>query len=799
MKYEKLIRQMSLTEKVALCSGADFWNTKFFEKHGIPSITMSDGPHGLRKQDKDCDHMGINKSKKATCFPCACTTGSSWDRSLLKEIGKAIAEEALQEGVSIVLGPGINIKRNPLCGRNFEYFSEDPYAAGELGAAFIQGIEEQGVGTSLKHFAVNNQENRRYSSDSIVDERTLREIYLAGFETAVKKGKPSTVMCAYNKVNGVYCSDNKYLIREILRNEWGFDGVVITDWGAMNDRIAAFEAGTDLEMPGSAGYFDKEIIDAVKSGKLSEERINESVDRILTLIFKLAGVKNKKYSYNPEAHHQIARKAAANSAVLLKNVDEILPLNPSQKIAVIGHMAKKIRYQGAGSSLINPTKITNVLEAFDSRKIEYSFYEGCRPDGTTTDTLIAEAAEGARNSDVAVVFAGLTEIYESEGFDRETLDMPEGHNRMIMEVAKANPNTVVVLFAGSVILMPWLDHVKAVLHMHLPGQAGGEAAADLLLGDVNPSGKLQETYPLKYEDVPSAGIFEKGGDQAQYREGIYVGYRYFDKSKKDICFPFGFGLSYTTFEYSDLQIEKKNDNVVVNVSIKNTGKMAGAEVVQLYVSCMQEGVHRAEKELKGFEKVFLNRGESKRISFTLDKRAFAYYDANSRDWQVQKGKYNIQIGASSRDIRLNQVVELDGTVVRDTENYIKGTWYEHFKGKPEKADLEKILGRAIESIESQKPEKGRNYTMNNCIMDMQDSFVMRIMYKIIERKYAKTYGGVDYSNPAFKMVMKCSTEVPVKNLCIMSGGDMKRNTVEGLIHMANGHFIKGLKTMLKKS
>jgi len=795
MKYEKLIKQMSLTEKVALCSGADFWNTKSFEKYGIPSIMMSDGPHGLRKQDKDCDHMGINKSKKATCFPCACTTGSSWDRELLKDIGKAIAEEALHEGISIVLGPGINIKRNPLCGRNFEYFSEDPYAAGELGAAYIQGVEEHGVGTSLKHFAANNQENRRFSSDSIVDERTLREIYLAGFETAVKKGKPSTVMCAYNKINGIYCSDNKYLTREILRNQWGYDGVVVTDWGAMNDRIAAFEAGIDLEMPGSAGFFDKEIIDAVKSGKLSEERIDESVDRLLTLIFKLAGVKEKKYSYNPDEHHRIARKAAANSAVLLKNDDEILPLKPSQKIAVIGHMAKNIRYQGAGSSLINPTKVTNILEAFDNRKINYSFYEGCKPNGTTTDTLIAEAVEGARNSDVAVVFAGLTEIYESEGFDRETLDMPEGHNRMIREVAKANPNTVVVLFAGSVILMPWLKDVKAVLHMYLPGQAGGEAAADLLFGDVNPSGKLQETYPLKYEDIPSSEIYEKGGNQAQYREGIYVGYRYFDKAGKDVCFPFGFGLSYTTFEYYDLQVEKRGENIVASVSIKNTGKMAGAEVVQLYVSCMEKGVHRPEKELKGFEKMFLDIGESKRISFVLDKRSFAYYDAESGDWQVQKGKYNILIGASSRDIRLSQVVELDGIILPDAQKNLKGTWYEHLKGKPGKSDFEKILGR---TIESKKPENRKKYTLNDCIIDMQDSFVMRIMYKVIERKYSKTYGGIDYTNPAFKMVMKCSTEVPIKNLCTMSGGDMKRNTVEGLVLMANGHFIKGLRVLLKK-
>ncbi|MFU0828690.1 MAG: Thermostable beta-glucosidase B [Lachnoclostridium sp.] len=796
MKYKNLIKQMSLEDKVAFCSGFDFWKTKEFKKYNIPSIMLSDGPHGLRKQIQEMDHLGINKSKPATCFPPACTTACSWDRDLIGKIGEAIAKEALNEGVSVVLGPGVNIKRNPLCGRNFEYFSEDPYLAGELAACFIQGVQKYGIGTSLKHFAANNQENKRFYSDSILDERTFREIYLTGFEIAVKKGKPSTVMCAYNKINGIYCSDNKYLIREILRNEWGYKGVVVTDWGAMNNRISAFEAGTDLEMPGGADYFDKETIEAVKNGKLSEERIDESVDRLLELVFKCSDLQKKEYTFNPLEHHLLARKAAANSAVLLKNDDNILPLNKSKKIAVIGSFAKKIRYQGNGSSHVNPTKLTNILTAFDEEKIQYGFYEGCREDGSTDDTLIKEAVDGAKTCDVAVIFAGLPENYESEGFDRETLSMPDGHIRMIQEVARANPNTVVVLMCGSVITMPWLDNVKAVLHMYLPGQAGGEACTDLLFGAVNPSGKLAETYPISYEDVPSAVFYENGGKQAQYREGIYVGYRYYDKAGKKVCFPFGFGLSYTTFEYSNMKIHNCNgENYKVTLLVKNTGKMAGAEIVQLYVSDMQQGIHRPEKELKGFEKVFLEPGEEKEVTFYLDKRSFAYYDVNTKDWEIQRGKYHIQIGASSRDIRLSQTVSLEGTVVPVPQTGLSGTWYEHLKGKPQKADFEKLLGR---EIPEPKPVKKKNYTMENSIMDMSDSFVIRTVFKAIEKNIGKAYGGVDYNNPAFKVSVLSSTDVPMKNLCIISGGKMPRNVAEGLVHMANGRFIKGLTKIIKK-
>lgn len=795
MKYEKIVSQMTLEDKISFCEGADFWHTKAFEKYGIPSIMMCDGPHGLRKQENNEDHMGINKSKPSTCFPAACATGSSWDREMLKEIGNAIAKEALSEEISIVLGPGINIKRNPLCGRNFEYLSEDPYAAGELGAAFIQGLEELGVAASLKHFAANSQESKRFTSSSVLDERTLREIYLSGFERAVKKGKPSTVMCAYNKINGTYCSSNKYLLTDILRKEWGFEGVLITDWGAMNHKAEAYMAGCDLEMPGGHYFFKDETIKAVKEGRLPEKLVDETVDRLLTLVFKAAEIKNRKYECDKKAHHELARKAAAASAVLLKNDDDILPLDREQKIAVIGQFARRIRYQGTGSSFINPVKLVNATDAFEEKGVKYDFYEGCTMDGGLDPALLAEAVKGASKAEVAVVFAGLTDIYESEGFDRETMDMPDGHIKMIEEVSKVNPNTVVVLMAGSPVLMPWLGRVKAVLHMYLPGEAGGEAACDLLFGSVNPSGRLSESYPLCYEDVPSSGFYEGGGELAEYREGIYVGYRYYDRAKKDVLFPFGYGLSYTSFEYSDMEVKGNNTDLTVNVKIRNRGKRAGAEVLQLYVRDMQSSIHRPEKELKGFEKVYLKEGESKKVSFSLNKRSFAYYDVNTRDWQLQGGEYDIIIARSSRDMELSQRVKIEGTIKALHLENLKGTWYEDLEGKPEREDLEALMGRKIEDY---RAPKRKYYTLDNSIIEMKSSFVMRIMYRAIEKTNAKTYGKIDYSNPVFRMAMICSTEVPMKNLSMLSGGAMKRNIAKGLVHMANGRFIKGIMEFLRK-
>lgn len=575
MDIEKIISQMTLEDKVAFCSGKSMWETKDFEKYGIPSMFMCDGPHGLRKQEAAGDMLGINDSRKATCFPAEVTTASSWDAPLLKRIGRAIGEEAIDQNVGMVLGPGANLKRNPLCGRNFEYFSEDPYLAGKLAAGFIRGVEGEGVGTSLKHFAGNSQETSRFVSDSVVDERTLRELYLSAFEIAVREGRPSMVMCAYPKLNGIHCSDHKELLTDILRDEWGFAGAVVTDWGALSDRIEAFHAGCDLCMPGGAAYMEKEAVQAVREGRLSEESVNASVRRILQLVEQAAdetaaGTKPCDY----EAHHRLSEEAALSGAVLLQNQNGLLPLKEDVKVAIIGYLAKDMRYQGSGSSHINPTKLVQPIDAFPA--CEYA--AGCDEKGDTTPELLSEVENVAKNADVAVVFAGLPNRYESEGFDREHMRLPKGHEEMILAAAKANPKTVVVLLCGSAVECPWAEKVQSILYMGLPGQAGGSAVRKLLYGEANPSGRLAETWPLCYEDVPSSEIYGKTKD-ACYEEGIYVGYRYYEKAKKEVRWPFGYGLSYTKFAYSNLSL----DGDWVTVAVENVGEFDGAEVVPLYV------------------------------------------------------------------------------------------------------------------------------------------------------------------------------------------------------------------------
>jgi beta-glucosidase len=799
MKYKTVIDQMSLEDKIALCSGADFWHTKTFQEYGISSITMADGPHGLRKQEAEADQLGINKSVPATSFPTASLTACSWDRELLSEMGAAIAEEALQEQVSIVLGPGVNIKRNPLCGRNFEYFSEDPFLSGEMSASWIMGLQSRGVGASLKHFAGNNQENERMSSDSIIDERTLREIYLPAFEKAVKQAKPWTVMCAYNKLNGIYCSDNRYLLRDLLRDEWGYEGVIVTDWGAMSDRVKAFEAGLDLEMPGSRGYFDEEVLTALQNGEVAEGRLNESVDRLLDLIF--AGTRNRTtdYHYDADQHHLLAKKIAANSAVLLKNEEKVLPLAKDKKIALMGALAKHPRYQGAGSSHISPTKLTNAIEGFDAVGLDYVYYDGYTLKGPTDEALLAEAFAGAKECDIAVIFAGLPEEYESEGFDRTSLAMPDSHNLLISSVADVNPNTVVVLVGGAPVEMPWLPKVKAVLNMYLAGQAGGLAAAELLAGIVNPSGKLAESYPLCYEDVPSAGYYEGAGKQAQYREAVYVGYRYYDKAHKDVLFPFGHGLSYTSFDYRDLVVSHTTleapYQLHVSVTIRNSSAMDGAEVVQVYVRNEQQILYRAEKELKEFSKVFLRAGESKEVNFTLDSRSFAVYDAAASKWVIPGGEYQILVGASSRDIRLHASVQVHGTqAVEHTSRVPK--WYSYPVGKVTQGDFEMLLGRKIEPV---KPRQKGEYTVECTFQDMQDNFIIHQAVKGIEKSIAKSFGGADYSNPTFKMIMTSVMTTPLKNLNQMSPDGMPRNMTEGLVHLANGKILQGIIALAKKT
>lgn len=798
MKYSAIIDRMTLEEKVALCSGADFFNTKTFAKYGIPSLTMTDGPHGIRKQLKGGDHLGINRSVPSTCFPTASLTGCSWDRELLCEMGAAIGREARQEQVAIVLGPSVNIKRNPLGGRNFEYFSEDPYLSGEMAASWINGLQGEGIGACLKHFAGNNQENERMSSDSLIDERTLREIYLPAFEKAVISAKPATVMCAYNKLNGIYCSENLYLLRGILRNEWGFEGVIVTDWGGMNDRVEAFKAFLDLEMPGSNGFFDETVIKAIENGELSEECLNESVDRLLNLFFTANTNRKADDSYDTDQHHMLAKAIAASSAVLLKNEDNILPIQRDKKIALIGRLARNARYQATGSSHINPTKISSALDGLGALGFDSTFYEGYPLKGPTDEELLAEAVSGAQANQIALIFAGLTEEYESEGIDRTNMEMPDSHNVLIARVADANPNTVVVLVGGAPVEMPWLSKVKAVLNLYLAGQAGGLAAAELLAGIVNPSGKLAESYPLCYADVPSAGFYETGGKQAQYREGIYVGYRYYDKARKEVLFPFGHGLSYTTFEYQDLIVSSTElrapYDLNVSATIKNSGSVDGAEIVQVYVSEYQPSVFRPEKELKEFTKVFLKAGEAKRVNFTLNARAFALYDPEAGDWVVPGGVYRISVGASSRDIRLQAEVHVHGLPRKPWDKEIP-PWYTDLAGKVTQADFEALLGRKIEPVQ---PWRKGEYTLDCSLQDMQDSFIIRLMIKGIEKLVGRGFGGAGYANPIFKLLISSSINTPLKNLSLFSPDIMSREITTGIVHLANGRYLKGLMAMVKK-
>ncbi len=668
MNIKELIKQMSLEEKASLCSGLNFWNTKPIERLNIPSIMMTDGPHGLRKQSEGADHLGINESVEATCFPTASALACSFDRDLVKELGIAIGEECQSENVSIVLGPGANIKRSPLCGRNFEYYSEDPYLSSEMAKNQIQGTQSQGIGTSLKHFAANNQEHRRMTIDTIVDERTLREIYLASFETAVKEAQPWTVMCAYNKLNGEYCSENYRLLTEILRNEWGFEGFVVSDWGAVNDRDKGLSSGLELQMPADGGMGDNLIVEAVKRNRLSEGVLDEAVERILNIIFKAVENKGENVIYSKEKHHELARKIAGECMVLLKNEEKILPLKKEENIAVIGELATKVRYQGGGSSHINPTKVDNAYEEIVNfagpENVSYARGYDLSIDDTIYD-LAEEAKKLAIEADKVILFIGLPERYESEGFDRTHLNIPKNQYNLVKTLKSVNENIVVILSNGSPIEMPFVSDVKAILEAYLTGQASGKAICDLLYGEVNPSGKLAETFPLKLSDNPSYLNFPGEVDKVEYKEGIFVGYRYYDKKAMDVLFPFGYGLSYTNFEYSNLKISKNEiddtEKVTVSVNIKNIGDVFGKEIVQLYIRDKESSVTRPEKELKGFEKIGLEPGEEKEVTFILNKRSFAYYNVDLGDWHVESGEFEILIGKSSREIVLKEVITVNTT------------------------------------------------------------------------------------------------------------------------------------------
>lgn len=677
MNISSLVSQMTLEEKAGLCSGLDFWLTKAVERLNIPSVMLSDGPHGLRKQKSDGDHLGIGASIEAVCFPAGCAVASSFDRDLIKTMGEALGEECQAENVAVILGPAANIKRSPLCGRNFEYFSEDPYLAAELAANHIKGVQSKQVGTSLKHYLANNQEHRRMSVSSEVDERTLREIYLAAFEGAVKNGKPWTVMCSYNRVNGEYVSESHRYLTDVLRDEWDFDGFVVSDWGAVNDRVIGLEAGLDLEMPGSRGMNDAKIVKAVKDGTLDEAALDTAATRILKTLYQYIENRTENTVFDKEGHHKLAHKIECESMVLLKN-EGILPLKKETSVAFIGKFAEKPRYQGGGSSHINSFKTTSALEAVKSiAKVTYAQGYDTNED-VLDEELIRQAVDAAKAAGTAVIFAGLPDAFESEGYDRTHMSLPKCQNHLIEKICQVQPNTVVVLHNGSPVEMPWADKVKGILEVYLGGQAVGLAAVDILYGNANPCGKLAETFPVKLEDNPSYLNFPGEGDKVEYREGIFVGYRYYDKKKMDVLFPFGFGLSYTSFAYSNLQIHKAGvtavnsespltvndtDTVTVTVDITNTGMVPGKEIVQLYISAKESQVIRPLKELKGFEKIYLEPGETKTVTFTLGKRSFAYYNTELKDWHAESGQYGILIGKSSRDIVCSKELKFKSTAV----------------------------------------------------------------------------------------------------------------------------------------
>lgn len=740
----EILAQMTLEEKAAFVSGKNFWNLKGLERLGVPSIMVTDGPHGLRKQDGSADHLGLNASVPATAFPTAAGLASTWDRDLVKQVGVALGEETQAENVGVILGPGVNIKRSPLGGRNFEYFSEDPYLASEMATSHVTGVQSQGVGTSLKHFAVNNQEHRRMSTDAIVDERTLREIYLAAFEGVVKNAQPWTVMTSYNRVNGTYASENEYLLTDILKGEWGHQGMVVSDWGGVNEAAEAVKAGNELEMPSSGEVGPQKVLKAVQEGTLPVEKLDQAVERILTLIAKVMEHKKENAAYDKEQHHQLARKVAADTMVLLKNEDNVLPLKKAGNIAVIGAFAEKPRYQGGGSSHIHPTRKDDVREEMQKLAggaASFTYAKGYNiEEDAPNASLIKEAQEAARQADVAVVFAGLPDRYESEGYDRSHMRLPDNHNELIAAVAEVQPNTIVVLSNGSPVEMPWLSSVKAVLEGYLAGQAFGGAAADLLFGEVSPSGKLAESFPKRVEDNPSYLYFPGEGDRVEYREGLFVGYRYYDKTKTETLFPFGHGLSYTTFEYSNLQVSdyklKDTDTIEVSVDVTNTGHVAGKEIVQLYVRDVESSVTRPDKELKGFDKVELAPGETKTVTMVLGKRAFAYYNVHLKDWYVETGEFEILVGRSSAGIELSETVHVESTSRGPKRIFTRNTTIGDILAHEDSADIVKA---ASEEMMKQFSQMGAG--------DEEDSTadMMGAMMKYLPLRNLVTFGGGSFS------------------------------------------------------
>lgn len=778
---ELLLKELTLEEKCALLSGAETFKTRGMPEHGIPQIWLSDGPHGLRKQAGESDHLGLNPSVSATCFPTASAVANSWDAALGEEIGAALGEEAAAQEVSVLLGPGLNMKRNPLCGRSFEYFSEDPYLAGKLAAGYIRGIQSKGVAACPKHFAVNSQETRRMASDSLVDERTLREIYLTGFEIAVKEGHPRSIMSSYNLVNGIYANENKHLLMEILRDEWGFDGAVITDWGGSNDHALGVKNGSTLEMPAPGGDSVRELLAAVESGKISESDIDARLSELLPLVFDTkAALDAAPRAFDAAAHHALARRAAEESLVLLKNEGSLLPLAAGTKVAVIGDFAKNPRYQGAGSSMVNSTQVDVLLDKLiDSELNVIGYQQGFDRHGKPDAALQKSACELATQADTVILCMGLDEIAESEGLDRSNLRLAQNQVDLLQAVAAVNPKIVVVLYSGSVVETPWLDNCQALLYAALGGQAGAGAVADALTGKVNPCGKLAETWPLAYADVPSAADFATRRKTVEYREGLYIGYRYFTTAEKAVRFPFGYGMSYTTFAYSDMAADEQG----VSLTVTNTGSVAGTEIVQLYVAKKNSELFRPAKELKGFARVTLAPGEKQRITIMLDDKAFRFWNVKANRWEIEGGEYELLVGASVEDIRLCEKISVHGTATMHPYEDVDLDCY--YKGEVlsvSDADFEKLLGHPIPNG---KTKIDRNLTLGelNHARSPLGWLVWLVLTILLDVSYKR---GKPDLNILFQYNM------PLRALAKMTNGAISMGMVDGIVMELQGFWIVGL-------
>lgn len=778
MKHEKIIRSMTLEQKCAMLSGADVFRSRGMGE--IPSIWLSDGPHGLRKQAGESDHLGLNPSVEATCFPTATTIANSWDVALGEEIGRALGEEAVDQQVAVVLGPGLNMKRNPLCGRNFEYFSEDPYLAGKLAAAYVRGIQTQGVSACPKHFAVNNQEQRRMATDSIVDERTLREIYLTGFEIAVKEGKPGCIMTSYNKVNGAYANENEHLLMDILRGEWGYDKAVVTDWGGSNDHALGVKYGSTLEMPAPGLDSVRELMDAVKSGKIAESDVDARLDELITLALDAQpALKNAKPA-DMDAHHALARKAAAESIVLLKNEDELLPLAEGTKVVLIGDFAFTPRYQGAGSSVVNATKVESLVEEIKTIGLDcIGMAKGYERNGVPNVPLAKEAAELASKADVTLLCLGLTEADESEGLDRPHMRLADNQIALLNAVRETAKKVVVLFHAGSAVEMPWLNKCDAMLHAALGGQAGASAMLDALTGKVNPSGKLAETWSVRYEDTPSLHHFGGDGANVEYREGPFIGYRYYQKAGKSVLFPFGYGLSYTSFAYESLTADASG----ATMTVCNTGKRAGAEIVQLYVRKPDSKLPMPVQELKGFAKVFLQPGESKKVQIHLDDKAFRYWNVKTSRWEIEGGEYEIRVGTSSEDIRLTATVTVAGTSA--PASYDAADLPSYYTGNVQDVSADefgKLLGR---TTPEDKPVIDRNMTLGQLHHSRAPIgwIIGGLLNALLRHKQKK--GTADLN---FLFVHN----MPLRSIARMTNGMVSMGVIDGLVMELKGFWVIGL-------